>query len=79
VPNGDEELEVEEQEFESSDEQDNIDVVEFRRKDEADAEAWFLILLELDFNGLSFCVNLCFASVMFYALLTVVGCSSWLL
>jgi hypothetical protein len=58
VPNGDEELEVEEQEFESSGEQDNIDMVELRRKDEADAEAWFLILLELDFNGLSFYVLL---------------------
>ena len=35
---GDEELEVEEQQFESSDEQDDIDVVELRREDEEDAD-----------------------------------------
>jgi len=37
------ELEVEEQEFESRDEQDNIDVVELRSEYEAstDSEAWF--------------------------------------
>lgn len=36
---GDEELEVEEQQFESSDGQDDIDVVELRSEDEADADA----------------------------------------
>jgi hypothetical protein len=39
VPNGNEELEVEEQEFESSDEQDNIDVVELISEDEAHKNA----------------------------------------
>jgi hypothetical protein len=37
VPNGDEELEVEQQEFGSNDEQDNIDVAEHRSDDEEDA------------------------------------------
>lgn len=55
-------MEVKEQEFESSDKQDNIDVVEFRSKDEADtdadAEAQFWLVLELDLDCLSFCLLL---------------------